>query len=116
MVGGVMMMSGSPPSGICGAESESESDSSPPLPVTGVRGVVRVLATRSLTSAGPFGEPSPVAVLAPVDELLVVALAPRLEPPNNEEDQSSSPQPNPKPPPNDEGAAATVWKSDEGAA
>ena len=50
----------------------------PPLPVTGVTGVVvRVLATRSLTSARPIGEPSPVTVLAPVDELLVVALASR---------------------------------------
>ena len=62
----------------------------PPLPVTGVTGVVRVLAARSLTSAGPMGVPSPVAVLAPVDELLVVALAPRPEPPNHEEDPNAA--------------------------
>ena len=36
-----------------------------------------------------MGVPSPVAVLAPVDELLVVALAPRPESPNNEEDQNA---------------------------
>jgi len=60
----------------------------PPLPVTGVRGVVTVLVTRPLTSAGPFGEPSPVAVLAPVEELLVVALTPRPEPPKFHEQES----------------------------
>ena len=72
-----MMMSGTPSSGICGRSGVGVGVGvvPPPLPVTGVRGVVRVLATRSLTSAGPFGEPSPVAVFAPVDELLVVALA-----------------------------------------
>jgi len=60
----------------------------PPLPVIGVRGVVRVLVARPLTSAGPFGVPSPVAVLAPVVELVVVELAPRPEPPKFHEQES----------------------------
>ena len=61
--------------------TESESGVVPPLPDTGVKGVVRVLVTRSLTSAGPFGEPSPVAVFAPVVVLVVVELGPRPGPP-----------------------------------
>jgi hypothetical protein len=56
----------------------------PPVAVTGVKGVVRVLVTRPLTSAGPLGEPSPVAVLAAEVVPVVVELTPSPELPKDQ--------------------------------
>ena len=73
------MMSGTPSSGICGrSRGRGRSRAALTAGYWCQRGRE---GTRHDAHAGPFGEPSPVAVLAPVDELLVAALAPRPEPP-----------------------------------